>query len=481
MTIDLSKPLAWTHASPEEGDMLADLQANILKGHGRRHVHLHFLGFAADGANEAKAFLGRLPLSDALTQLQDARAFRASARRGGLITLCWLSFKGYLALGAGAKAPTSAAFRDGMGARHALLQDPAESKWEAPYQRPIHAVILLAHDHEAVLLRASNRLLRSLPDSIEALHREVGRTYLSQHAPGHGIEHFGFVDGRSQPLMLKEDVDREGQTFDGTSVWNPSIGPELALVRDPGAKGPAGHGSFFVFRKLEQDVRAFRAAERRLASALGLKGSDRARAGAAVVGRFRNGTPLVAQSVPGAPKPIPNNFDYRDDPLGLKCPFHAHVRKVNPRGETAGTIGSPASERVHAIVRRGIPYGVRLTAPDDVEIPPHACPKRGVGLLFMACQASIERQFEFMQAKWANDAQFLSPKFVSGGPLTGIDPIMGQLGSNDSSSISEYLFPVQWGGSPAQAERRPFSMAQFVRMLGGEYFFAPAISTLQNL
>ena len=43
-------------------------------------------------------------------------------------------------------------------------------------------------------------------------------------------------------------------------------------------------------------------------------------------------------SVSGNPTRI-NNFGYADDPLGLKCPVGAHIRRSNPRDAPASSGG----------------------------------------------------------------------------------------------------------------------------------------------
>ena len=85
---------------------------------------------------------------------------------------------------------------------------------------------------------------------------------------GDGIEHFGYVDGRSQPLFLKDEVDKEPREH-----WDPAFPLSNVLVADPLAADPDRHfGSYFVFRKLEQNVRAFKEIEQELADDLGLDG-----------------------------------------------------------------------------------------------------------------------------------------------------------------------------------------------------------------
>ena len=109
-----------------------------------------------------------------------------------------------------------------------------------------------------------------------------------------------------------------------------------------------------MFRKLEQNVRAFKEREQQFAQALGLPEADAKRAGALVMGRFEDGTPVVLKATPDRSGPVPNNFTYEDDSHGGKCPFQAHIRKVNPR-----------QEGVPRIVRRGITYGTRDKEPQD--------------------------------------------------------------------------------------------------------------------
>ncbi|RKH09299.1 peroxidase, partial [Corallococcus sp. CA041A] len=136
-------------------------------------------------------------------------------------------------------------------------------------------------------------------------HVQQGRAI--RNRAGHGLEHFGYVDGRSQPLMLEEDIENEAE-LDGIAHWDPAFPLSPVLVADPfamdsrrenqGKTDPLAFGSFFVFRKLEQRVRDFKSKEQHLADTLHLKGDDRERAGALIVGRFEDGTPVTLSSEP---------------------------------------------------------------------------------------------------------------------------------------------------------------------------------------
>ena len=61
--------------------------------------------------------------------------------------------------------------------------------------------------------------VEALLDSITVLGEETGRGM--RNADGDGIELFGYVDGRSQPLFLIDDIDEERRTTDGTTTWDP--------------------------------------------------------------------------------------------------------------------------------------------------------------------------------------------------------------------------------------------------------------------
>ena len=227
------------------------------------------------------------------------------------------------------------------------------------------------------------------------------------------------------------------------------------LIADPHANTEDSFGSYLVFRKLEQNVEGFNLGVADLSSKLGLNPNL---GGAMCVGRYKDGTPLTLQGTDGLG--AENNFEYRsDDRSGNKCPAHAHIRKVNPRGTTPFT--SRNSERGRRIVRRGIPYGKA-----NSQNPP----RDGVGLLFMCYQRDINEQFEFIQRTWADNPNF--PKYLVL-PETGDDPLIGQ----DTDRSASQNWPRGWG---IEARKR-VNFGGYINLKGGEYFFAPSISFLKNI
>jgi Dyp-type peroxidase family len=454
MPLDLHRPLAWKTAGGDAALMLDELQANILKGHVRDHMALLLLRFAEAAAGRACLSAIAACVKSAGAHLAEVEAHRADETvLGEPYVGVALSAAGYEKLGVPAdERPDDPAFVRGTRnpATLAALGDPAVEDWEQEYREPIDAIVLIGDASEPAVDAAREKIARAIPAKA-LVGDEQGIGY---EKDGRGIEHFGYVDGRSQPLFLVEEIEAERDGTDGTSVWDPSAPLGRVLVRDRGAPDPERcFGSYLVFRKLEQHLEKFEKQEHELADDLGLEDEDAERAGALIVGRFEDGTPVTLQSAGGGHSPVMNDFTYASDVRGYKCPHLAHIRKVNPRDEEV---------RPHLMARRGQTYGRR---PDlEYEGPANkkpAPPEEGVGLLFMAFNSDIAEQFEYTQRTLANP---------SGG--TGADQVIAQ------GEREDLLLPPAWG-KPALKRVAPFEAA--VTMRGGEYFFAPSLAFLRAL
>lgn len=431
-------------------DFLAGIQGNILVSHKRGHARYYFFGFGRPrDRSELKALRAK------------AKAWMGAILRGGWVTNCFRQLEddpdqaerfgqllftsvGYEFLG---KArPKGGAFRDGMRRRGNQLNDPEFQDWDEGYRVPdgeLHGMFLLAHKDEGPL-KAAGADFEALAEQhgVVIHHVEEGRGI--KNAAGQDIEHFGYADGISQPLFFQSD--RPSDNFDQQEPL------KRVLVEDRHA--PGTYGSFMVFRKLEQNVKSWNQA---VVSASEATGIDASLLGAMVVGRFKDGTPLaVAGSPQGAkpPKDASHDFNFEDDKAGNKTPKVSHIRKTNPRGDQGFLRDLFSSERGRRIVRRGITYGRREAG---------SVPTGGVGLLFMCFQADIADQFEFIQRRWAN-----SPSFRSD---VGRDGVIGQRGDDSDPGIS---LPTAHGSSG----RVRVGFGEHVRMLGGEYLYAPSIEGL---
>ena len=461
-------------------------QQNLEDGAVVREAALGTLALMA-GSDEAEVLRRRARLEKELAKLEDVAATEEelSELEDELIGAFFLSAEGYKYLGFDTRdfSDEGKTFQKGMKNQdNSLLdgildmsnKDPKPQTWEEPYRETIHAMLLLARDWQggkALSATLRDDIIPSLAGIADPVAIEEGHVLRNNQAQARGkdesaaegegegsrkgqpIEHFGYVDGRSQPLFLKSDIDKEEG---GMDRWDPTAPLSLVLVPDPYGQGEDSYGSYFVFRKLEQDVIAFNERISTLAANLNVHPEV---AGALAVGRFKDGTPITLQRMPGLRDP--NNFEYESiDREGNRCPAHAHIRKVNPRGTTPLT--QRQDEREHRIARRGIPYG----APEDVGIKP-------VGLLFMCYQSDINKQFEFLQRTWAdnpNFPDFAKPLIAAG---TGDDPIIGQ----DTDANAGQKWPTEWG----RPNEVSFNFGGYVTLRGGEYFFAPSISFLLNM
>jgi Dyp-type peroxidase family len=310
-------------------------------------------------------------------------------------------------------------------------------------------------------------------------------------------EHFGYVDGLSQP-KIEGRPKRNGHKHK-SSDQNHTVKPGEFLLgycnerrsrisndrdgvakssHDKHARDIRRNGSYLVFRQIEQDVPAFERFVSDLAKRLGETDDWVA---AHLLGRCKDGKPLVASapdaraaaSKPGTqaadPKPgaaatdakPDNNFlYYHEDRSGLVCPIGAHIRRANPR-DSLGPDPDTALRlsKMHRIIRRGRPYGARRDAnpgtPDDGTAETR-------GMLFIALNADIAGQFEMIQHSWLNNPNF-------NGLYSGTDP------------ISHYL-----EGDGITIQSRPTNLhvkrpEPFTKVRGGAYFFLPGIQALREI
>jgi Dyp-type peroxidase family len=279
-------------------------------------------------------------------------------------------------------------------------------------------------------------------------------------------EHFGFSDGISQPEIegLPEKKKKDGNSSKKKSEvkLGSHVRPGefvLGYKNERGARVTNGHGpdirrngTYLVFRQLEQDVPAFRNFVAKVADGLGETTDWVA---ARLLGRCKNGTPLVRELPNTNGKDTKNNFLYHyDDRSGLQCPIGAHIRRANPR-DSFGPDPETALHlsKMHRIIRRGRPYGEQLNAAnaDDER-----------GMLFIALNADIAGQFELIQHSWINNPHF-------SGLYTGTDPISHY---SDGEAITIQSRPVNL---------RIDRPKPLVTVRGGAYFFLPGIQALHDI
>lgn len=484
------------------------------------------------------------------------RLFKTIRKRRGTETRTveanWLniafSFSALQLLNAEAGAFTDAAFCNGLAAQSAGLGDPTNPALEGCPQNWVvggsaeteaHIVLLVASDDKNTLSAEVARLEDTIyaprdanghlaPSGVQVIYKQHCATLPS---PLIGHEHFGFLDGVSQPgirgllserktdvLTRRQNPADKDQGKPGQDLLWPGEfvfgyqgqDPNGTSINLPGSEAKAGpswgdDGSFLVIRRLRQDVPKFQEFLKTQAANAGVTAEQ---FGAKCVGRWPSGAPILRapdkdDKELGDDDCANNHFEFQDpskpirrrtpsdilcqdirrdqspgDKTGQRCPFAGHIRKAYPRDDVSNPNAPPppypgtsSSLRVNEIdtqtyrlLRRGIPFG----SPYPLATDAPAKDSGDRGLLFMAYQTSIVRQFEFVTQKWVNN-----PDFKDIG--AGHDPILGQ-NANGSSRTRQFQVPV-----PDGSTRTVTTNDEWVIPTGGGYFFAPSISALAVL
>jgi Dyp-type peroxidase family len=456
--VTLGRPEALPHRRRSRVEIdVADLQGNLLRGYTHESGVYVFVR-VADAAR------GREWLHGLVREVTNAEPWDEPP--ADTLNLAF-TYAGLAALGV---SPAMLAtfpedFRDGMAARADLLGDrgdSAPSNWERGLGTgDAHVLVTLYGLDEEALERARTRLQESLDaagDAVSVVNEQRSRVLPE------GRDHFGFKDGIAQPAIAGSGAEpRPGDGLPNAGGgWRELAAGEFVLgCRDQDGGFPIApappfdkHSTFVVYRKMRMHP------ERLRTYLTSFDGQDPHLLAAKMVGRWQDGTPLVASphgpdpEIAGDPRRV-NDFRYSSDPDGVACPVGAHVRRANPRDHD-GFFGGKLSDR-HRIIRRGRAFGPPLPdgalEDDDVER----------GLVFKCYQSDIERQFEVIQSRWIDDGD----PFGVGDDR---DPIIGYHSNGGGRMVIQGHPPVVLGGLPT-----------FTTVRGGEYLVRPGLRALRWL
>ena len=407
---------------------------------------------------------------------------RAAEEHGTRFTVnIGFTYEGLKALGLSQRSLDSfpEAFRVGMRGRANVVGDVgphAPEHWEGGLGGPdIHAMAWVRTDSDQGREEAT-RIIRAEMEATGGVEiRFVQDTMALAHENGIGSEgeHFGFADPISQPPI--EGADAPAYPGDGVlepdGTWRPLKPGEFLLGYEDEA-GPAGtqapepfelrlNGTYMVFRKLYQDVAAFR---RYLATAAkSLYGSDdhhhQELVAAKMMGRWRSGCPVDLSPDKDDPAIAAdpqrrNNFTYAGDDQGLRCPLGSHLRRSNPR---ATPLKRATAVRRHRLIRRGVEYG------------PHLAGRRARG---RRCRS---RPDQSVHPGRYRAAVRVRPE--------GMDE-----GRRVHRTRSERAGPDQWRrrrrfANVVPGAKQPFlfDLPTFVKVKGGEYLFVPGLKALEGM
>ena len=490
---------------PEPVLAVGDIQGNVLPGFGSPYQALLFLEVLSP--DPAAAWLRSQPITT-MADVLWAREGRGHPRlmASGHWTNLALSYRGLGKLRRDADQLTDLPFKQGMDRRSALLGDPTSPdaagscrNWVVggPGRRGFDIMVLLAADEPAELSAAVDKLRRNPPSGLRIVFEQQGAEL---PAPMTGREPFGFCDNISQPgvrgrlsqgqgdfLTPRENPNDPDQGRPGQNlVWPGEFvfgypGQDPLDTSRPGLLANGGpswtrNGSLLVVRRLRQDVAGFHAFLQSASADLAtrhpmLSGLTPERLGAKLMGRWASGAPVM--TCPDADRPavgrdtrVNNDFTYlaaaggSGDPLGLRCPRAAHIRRAYPRDAATSRL-TKATIETHRLLRRSIPF-TEAAQPS---------PERG--LLFLAYQTSIERQFEFVSRAWLNNPHVHDTN-------DGHDPIAGQsfgVGGDRARSFS-----IAVGSPEVGIGQVALSLpTDWVVPTGGGYLLVPSVSALRTL
>jgi Dyp-type peroxidase family len=441
----------------------SDIQGLLRTGYGTL-PHARFTVYSITTAAGGRQFLAWLA----------DRTTPASARKAATATQVALTLDGMRALAVpeAVLSDFSLEFTTGMSAvsRSRFLgdigdQDPSTWRWGGPAQPAAHLLVMAYGVDPATLNTLCSQIDQVATANAVDVATRLDTATLSDHEP------FGFRDGISQPNVtgLSPSATPAGTpltTGEFVLGYPNAYGklaprPILSAELDPGhilpldAQGSGGadlglNGSYLVLRTLRQDVDGFWAYVKSIAPDREIDFAAR------LVGRWPSGAPLVlTPDLDQGQLGTSNDFGYHDlDPAGLRCPIGAHIRRANPRDSldpNPGSSESVATTNRHRLLRRGRKYGADAASSER-------------GLHFVALNADLSRQFEFVQHSWLN-----SPKFD--GLYDEGDPIAGAHAA-DCANFTAQDTPIR---------SRYHDLPSFVSVRGGAYFFLPGLRAIRYL
>jgi deferrochelatase/peroxidase EfeB len=429
-----------------------DIQANVLKSHNRNFCCFIFCRWKPgmtinEYRNWVKA-IGR-QVTSYQQQREAAVVYKSAANQRqnldkAFVNNLALTHAAYQLMHSNS-IPIDFEFRKGMHNRRYLPDYYGKKTADhigSFMQKEHHALICLANDSKQLVLELKQHLLE-LPvfrkvvtehraEFIQQRRKAPGKDQLKGELKGP----FDFKDDLSKPPIASEEADNY----------------HFAFVHQREKDEPDLHGTYLAAQKIICHVNAFNSYAAALKAATGVATLSHAKA--LLVGRFPNGTPLDLYAAAQKDKHAQeeNNFDYshnngqtKPDPLGLRCPLHAHIRSVNPRKN---------SQLLTPIVRRGISYNDQRS--------------RKQVLLFLSFQASVKNNlrplYDNMLRGRFNDHQ--------------LDALVYQAQQDFLYREATNTYVIGKDGSSPQRIKHPRSQERLSSFVGSYFYYLPSMTYL---
>lgn len=497
-----------------------DIQGFVFTGYGKNMNNASYLLFQINNSELAKNWISNLMAKD--NQKEEIHITDAVDRPTRFALNIAFTFSGLIKLGLNTKILKDfpVEFQEGMAKRSTILGDYSDSSvenWQwGDFGKSFNQDYSIKDIDFLLLVFANNEeQLQDLVKELQNTYRDIGVVEvnnlgsLSLNKRPSMKEHFGFRDGIGQPVI---EGTKQAQTASAGNLIRPgeillgypnennnldgptnSASPGILLkddpnnilplkLNDPNKKDLGLNGTYLVFRQLNQNVREFwefiDGQTQNVDKSCNYE--ELVKMASKMVGRWPSGIPLVLSPESDDLEMDVSQMDkflfLSEDPQGYKCPIGSHIRRTNPRDhlrpspDRKQATSSKESIRVlkrHRIIRRGRIYGNPLAPsflPEDFLKAGYSNEERG--LHFICLNASISKQFEFIQRTWINNSKFGS-LYDEDDPITGSRLFADSLGK---FTLQEYPINKQITAIP-----------NFLQVKGGGYFFMPGIKALTYL
>ena len=481
----------------ETAQKLSEIQANIVKPHGRDHCWYLFFHFPEhlkeENYQSVRKAIGEFScqITSGLSQVQEAINRKKYGLEGKVVSCLFLSKSGLDKIRLGKTNFRNHEFEN------LIKQFDDYSEEIYPYTKneqtkeEVDLMIMIADDHYNVLEAYAVFVKKFFTESFVKSPKDQelkGETVKMKHLfteKGKVIrieekyyEHFGFRDGLSKiPFWKKKNVELDIDS--------------LSIVLDEQSN------SIVAFQKIYQKVNEFHERVNEITRDMHFSDSkeslDQLKYDkefqeknefnlAQFFGRFRDGTLLIHFGKPnmdiikkngveanlnqefneyGLGQPTKGGY-MKYDPYGKKCPFFAHIRKANIRDQESNADNGYCSESEVRIARRGIPFESKTS--------------EGVihkGLLFVSYQKH-HCQFTGIQ-RWMRITDI--PVEAS-----GIDPIAGHSSFHIEGGPKTYILKKEWGNDTEEnGVKVSFDFHKYVEFEPHIFFLAPSIPWMKRL